>query len=94
MEQVREAKLSDFFHITDLVSLLRERMTTIAGDDSPMDQRVIKPGQLPNEGDKVFDDPVLTDAIGETLDAFAEYKHLDLSSLMIVESRHDIRSAD
>lgn len=93
VEQVREAKLSDFFTLSDLVSSLRERMAFLSGDDSVMDSRIVKEGMLPNEGDKVFDDPILGEAIRDTLDAFAEYSHLDLSSLLIVEDRREIRPA-
>jgi hypothetical protein len=93
VEQVREAKLSDYFRVSDLVSALRERMAAISGDDSVMDTRAAVDGLLPNEGPNVFDDPVLTDAVAETLDAFAEYSHLNLTSLLIVESRLEVKPA-
>jgi hypothetical protein len=59
-----------------------------------MDTRVAVDGRLPNEGPNVFDDPVLNEAMCDTLDAFAEYSHLNLSNLLIVESRLVIKPAE
>jgi hypothetical protein len=93
VEQVRQAKLSDYFRAQDLSSALRERMAAISGDDSVMDTRVTPDGGAPNEGPNVFDDPVLDEAIRETLDAFADHAQLDLSALLIVESRLEVKPA-
>jgi hypothetical protein len=93
VEQVRAAKLSDYFRADDLTGALRERMAAISGDDSVMDTRITPEGALPNEGDSVFADPLLSLSIGETLDAFAEFHHLDLSALQIVEHRMTVKPA-
>lgn len=91
VKQVREARLSDYFTLPDLVSSLRERMQFISGDDSPMDARIATEDGLPNEGELVFDDPDLAETIRHVLDTFAEIKQLDLSAMLIVEADYVIR---
>lgn len=92
VEHVRQAKLSDFFKLSNLVSDLRENMAEKCGDDSVMDTRYSPPDGASNEGPKVFSDPQLEGALGATLDEFAVFAELDLSALMIVEARHEVRS--
>lgn len=91
MKQVRQALLSDYFSLPDLVSSLRERMVHLSGDDSLLDTRLPGDDQLPNEGDLVFDDPALAESIGDVLDMFAGMRQLDLSALLIVEADHVIK---
>lgn len=94
VEEVRQAKLSDFFSIADLQGSLRERMHALCGDDSAMDQRMSSVSGLPNEGEKMFDHPLLIEAMTETLDAFEKYIQLDLTALLIVEHSVDVKPAE
>jgi hypothetical protein len=91
VEQVRQARLSDYFRVPDLVSILRERMVYLSGDDSVMDTRIVAEGDLPNEGDSVFVDPRLAEALGDVLDTFAEAHQLDLSGQFVVEADHVVK---
>jgi hypothetical protein len=91
VEQVRPAKMSDFFSMAHVIGDLRENMATKCGDDSAMDARESSPNLAPNEGPRVFDNPQLEIALGRVLDDFVELSGVDMSSLMIVETRHAVR---
>lgn len=93
VKQVRPGLLSDYLLVSDVLGAMRERMVALSGDDSVMDARIVAEGNLPNEGDSVFSDPLLQQALGEVLDAFAEARQLNLSGLLIVEADHVIKPA-
>lgn len=69
-------------------------MHALCGDDSAMDQRMSSVSGLPNEGEKMFDHPLLIEAMTETLDAFEKYIQLDLTALLIVEHSVDVKPAE
>lgn len=85
VQEVRPARLSDFYSPTKLVGDIREGMAELCGDDSVLDA-------VKEDGQPMFDHSQFNLSIQEALDNFAEDMGLDLSAINIVVRTHDVRA--